>query len=194
MVKLTSKGSVFYRAKRAGLNGRQFNMLKLRTMFVDTDSIDRRITDANDNRITPVGKFLRTFKIDELPQFLNVLKGDMSIVGPRPEDWDIVQQYYTPEQKRTLSVRPGITSLATVSWYPDLTHHDPPPSGIPTQEWYLIRHLPIQLAEAINYVEKQNIILDLKIIGLTFFYIMFYSWLPPKRKSLHSTTSLKSGQ
>src|SRR3990172_987536 len=120
-VKLTSPGPAFYRAKRAGLGGRPFDMLKLRTMRIGTDTPDRKITAEQDDRITPAGRVLRKFKIDELPQFWNVLRGEMSVVGPRPEDWDIVQQHFTPEQQRTLEVRPGIASPADIRWYPDLT-------------------------------------------------------------------------
>lgn len=183
-VKLTSSGPAFYRAKRAGFGGKPFDMFKLRTMYIGMDNVDRRVTAERDDRITPVGARLRKFKIDELPQFWNVLTGDMSIVGPRPEDWDIVQRHYTPEQWRTLQVRPGIASLAEVRWYPDLTYHDPPPAGITIQEWYLERHLPAQLAESLRYVEQQSLWLDLKIITQTAFCVLVHSWLLPPRKQL----------
>jgi lipopolysaccharide/colanic/teichoic acid biosynthesis glycosyltransferase len=183
-IKLTSSGPIFYRAKRAGLGGKSFEMFKLRTMVVGRDAVDRRVTEAHDDRITRVGKWLRKLKLDELPQFWNVLVGDMSIVGPRPEDWDIVQHYYTPEQWETLKVRPGIASLAEVRWYPDLTYHDPPPPGVPIQEWYIQRHMPAQLAESLRYVEQQSLWLDLKIIFHTAFCILVYSWLPPEKQPL----------
>ncbi len=183
-VKATSPGPAFYRAKRAGLEGKPFYMLKLRTMRVDADTPDRKITAAQDDRITPVGRWLRKLKIDELPQFWNVLRGDMTIVGPRPEDWDIVQQHYTPEQWRTLDVRPGITSPAAVRWYPDLTYHDPPPPGVAVQDWYLRRHMPAQLAEALRYVERQSLWLDLKVIGQTIFCVLLNSWSPPPKQPL----------
>ena len=184
-VKLTSPGPAFYRAKRAGLQGRQFSMLKLRTMRIGTDTADRKITAEGDDRITPVGKLLRKFEIDELPQFWNVLRGDMSVVGPRPEDWDIVEQHYTPEQRRTLQVRPGVVAPFDVHWYPDITYHDPPPPDMPLQEWYLRRHLPIQLAEAMRYVEQRSLLLDLKVIVQTVFCMLIRSWLlPPKRQPL----------
>ena len=183
-VKLTSPGPAFYRAKRAGLAGKPFEMLKLRTMRVGLDTADRRVTAENDERITPVGALLRKFKIDELPQFWNVLRGDMSIVGPRPEDWDIVERYFTPEQRRTLEVRPGIASPVDVRWYPDMTYHDPPPAGVPIQEYYLRRHMPVQLAEALRYVEQQSLLLDLKVIGQTIFCVVVRSWLPPKKQPL----------
>ena len=183
-VKLTSPGPAFYRAKRAGLRCRPFDMLKLRTMYVGTGTPDRRVTAEGDDRITPVGAFLRKLKIDELPQFWNVLLGEMSIVGPRPEDWDIVDRYYTPEQRRMLEVRPGIAALADVRWYPDLTYHDPPPADVPVQEWYLRRHMPAQVAEGLRYIEHQSLLFDLKILAQTVFCVLVYSWHPPKKQPL----------
>ena len=112
LVKLTSPGPAFYRARRAGLGGRPFDMFKLRTMRTGTDTPNRKITADRDERVIPVGRWLRRFKIDELPQLWNVLRGDMSIVGPRPEDWDIVRQHYSDRERRTLEVRPGIASPA----------------------------------------------------------------------------------
>ena len=184
VVKGTSDGPAFYRAKRAGLGGRPFDMFKLRTMYVGLDTPDRRVTAAHDDRITPVGRVLRKLKLDELPQFWNVLRGDMSVVGPRPEDWDIVQRYYSAEQRRTLTVRPGIVSPVEVRWYPDLTYHDPPPEGTPIQQWYLERHMPAQLDEALRYVEKQSMLLDLAVIAKTVYCILVFSLLPPKRQPL----------
>lgn len=183
-VKLTSPGPAFYLAKRAGKGGTSFDMVKLRTMRTGLDSVNRRVTAENDDRITPVGALLRKCKLDELPQFWNVLRGDMSIVGPRPEDWNIVQTSYTSEQMRTLDVRPGIASLAEVRWYPDLTYHDPPPTNTPIQEWYLERHMPAQLAESLRYVDEQSFWLDLQIIAKTVYCIIFHSWVPPKKQPL----------
>lgn len=184
-VKLSSPGPAFYRAKRAGLRGKPFIMYKLRTMRVGLDTGDRKVTEENDDRITPVGKLLRKFEIDEFPQFWNVLKGDMSVVGPRPEDWDIVEKYYTPYQRCTLEVRPGVVSQFDVHWYPDITYHDPPPPRVSLQEYYLSRHMLIQLTEAIDYIEHQSLLLDLKIIVQTMFCILVRSWwLPPKKQVL----------
>jgi lipopolysaccharide/colanic/teichoic acid biosynthesis glycosyltransferase len=163
--KLTSPGPAFYRSRRAGWHGRPFDMLKLRTMRDRADTPDRKITAGKDDRITPLGGLLRKFKVDELPQFWNVLHGEMSIVGPRPEDWDIVQRHYTPAQARILDVRPGIASPVDVHWYPDLTYHDPPPDGVSIQDWYLSRHMPIQVAEGLRYVENQSFLLDLQVIA-----------------------------
>jgi len=182
LVKLTSRGPAFYRAKRAGLGGRPFAMFKLRTMPIGSDSPDRKITAAEDERVTALGRWLRKFKIDELPQFWNVLRGEMAIVGPRPEDWEIVAHHYTAQQRRALEVRPGIASPVDVKWYPDLTYHDPAPPGVPIQEHYLQRHLPIQVAEAIRYVERQSLLLDFEVILRMIFCVLVRLWLTPKRK------------
>jgi lipopolysaccharide/colanic/teichoic acid biosynthesis glycosyltransferase len=185
-VKLTSPGPAFYRAKRAGLGGQSFEMYKLRTMHNGKDSHDRKITAVQDDRITSVGKFLRKTKIDELPQLWNILRGEMSVVGPRPEEWDIVERYYTPEQRQILETRPGIACPVDVRWYPDLTYHDPPPPGISIQEWYLGRHLPAQVAEGVHYVEQQSLLLDLEVIGRMIICVAVYSWLLPKKQPLPS--------
>jgi lipopolysaccharide/colanic/teichoic acid biosynthesis glycosyltransferase len=184
VVRVTSRGPAFYRARRAGLQGEPFFMLKLRTMFVDTDSAGRKITADSDDRITPVGRWLRKFKIDELPQFWNVLKGDMSIVGPRPEDWDIVQEYYTLERRRALETPPGIASPVDVDWYPDMTYHDPAPPGVSIQDHYLQRHLPVQVAEAVRYVENRSMLLDLTVMVRLIFCVLVRSWLQPARRTL----------
>ena len=186
-IKLDSPGPVFYKAKRAGLGGRPFLMLKLRTMVTGLDSVDKRVTAENDTRITPVGKWLRKTKLDEFPQFWNVLVGDMSIVGPRPEDWDIVQNHYTPEQMRTLDVRPGIASYAEVLWYPDLTYHDPPPPNVPIQTWYIERHMPAQLTESLRYIEEQNLLLDLWILLQTAYCVVVFSFFSPQKRPLPET-------
>lgn len=184
MVRLTSPGPVLYRAKRAGLGGKPFEMLKLRTMYPGTDSVNERVTAPGDNRITPVGRFLRKSRIDELPQFWNVLLGDMSIVGPRPEDWEIVNHHYTAEQRRLLQVRPGIVSPVDVHWYPDITYHDPPPPGIPMQEWYLARHLPVQISQGLEYVDHRSALTDVMVIARTVYCVMVSSWMPPRRRPL----------
>jgi lipopolysaccharide/colanic/teichoic acid biosynthesis glycosyltransferase len=181
-IKLTSKGPLLYSAKRAGLGGRPIGVLKLRTMQVDTDAPDRFVTAEDDERVTAVGRILRKFKIDEFPQFWNVLVGEMSVVGPRPETWTFVQQHYTARWRRTLAVRPGITSSADVRWYPDLTYHDPPPAGVPIQEHYLTHHMPVQLEESLRYIERQSLLYDLQLLGQTAYCVLVRSWLPPERK------------
>ena len=182
-VKLTYGGPAFYRARRAGLGGVPFDMFKLRTMSVGCDAEDRRITEPEDERVTLVGRPLRKFKIDELPQFWNVLRGEMSVVGPRPEDWEIVKKHYGQGERRTLTLRPGITSPAEVRWYPDLAYRFPPPPGVPLQQHYLAQHLPARLAEEIRYVEHHNLLIDLKVIAQTAACILVRSWRLPERQT-----------
>jgi lipopolysaccharide/colanic/teichoic acid biosynthesis glycosyltransferase len=115
IIKLTSKGPVFYRQTRVGKNGRDFRLYKFRSMFVDADKRGLLTVGERDSRITGIGYFLRKYKLDELPQLLNVLGGDMSLVGPRPE----VRRYvnlYNDEQKKVLSVLPGITDYASITF------------------------------------------------------------------------------
>jgi lipopolysaccharide/colanic/teichoic acid biosynthesis glycosyltransferase len=113
LVKLDSRGPTFYRGSRAGLWGKPFRIVKFRTMVTNADQIGGPSTSADDPRITRVGAVLRRFKLDELPQLLNVLLGDMSLVGPRPEVLSETLDY-TPEERRLFEVRPGITDWASI--------------------------------------------------------------------------------
>jgi lipopolysaccharide/colanic/teichoic acid biosynthesis glycosyltransferase len=192
-VKLTSPGPALYRARRAGVHGHSFDMLKLRTMRVGGDAPDRRITAVRDPRVTPVGRVLRRLKVDELPQLWNVLRGDMSVVGPRPEACDIVARHYTPEQRRVLAARPGIASPVDIDWYPDLTYHDPPPPGVPIQEHYLRRHMPLQVAEALRYLERRTVLTDLAVIARAAACILLRAWRLPPRRSLPSAPAARTG-
>ncbi len=115
-IKLSSRGPVFYRGKRIGRHGESFRMYKFRSMVINAAEIGPSVTCQNDPRITKVGRFLRGSKLDEVPQLINVLKGDMSLVGPRPETDDHVL-HYTPEQRQVLNVRPGIAGLAQIEWH-----------------------------------------------------------------------------
>ena len=112
-IKLDSPGQVFYRGLRAGRHGQPFRIFKFRTMVMNAHNLGGPSSSADDPRITRVGDFLRRYKLDELPQLLNVLKGEMSLVGPRPE---VVEEValYTDEEKRLLGVRPGITDWASI--------------------------------------------------------------------------------
>ena len=115
LVKSTSNGPALYRHRRMGRAGQSFGVLKFRTMCRDADQIGPAITTAADSRITPLGRYLRRLKLDELPQLWNVLMGEMSLVGPRPEAPGYVQ-LYSPAQRRVLSVRPGITDSASIAY------------------------------------------------------------------------------
>ena len=113
LIKSESNGPIFFRQSRVGLEGKIFQIHKLRTMYVNSENIGR-ITIGNDRRITSFGKFLRKYKIDELPQLIDVLSGSMSIVGPRPEVKEYVDIYPVNIRKKILSVRPGLTDLASI--------------------------------------------------------------------------------
>jgi len=113
-----------------------------------------------------------------------VLRGDMSIVGPRPEDFDLVQQHYTEEQKRSLDTRPGIACEAEVRWYPDLTFHDPAPAGVSAQDHYIRRHMPLQAGLAVRYVDERSFVGDLSILLRTAWCVLFHSLVPQRRRPI----------
>lgn len=189
LVKLSSKGPAFYVAKRAGFKGRTFGQLKFRTMHAGADR-HGAFTCKDDARIFPVGKFLRLFRLDELPQFFNVLRGEMSIVGPRPEDPAIVERCYTPEQRRVLDVAPGLTCLRQVKLFPDCAELG---TGDDPQQHYRDVILPMLLEMDLQYVRQQSFWLDLRLIGLTAYLVLFKSWYVllrrHKRKALPPRSS-----
>ena len=113
IIKITSNGSPFYKQSRVGKGSKDFRLFKFRTMYVDADKKGLLTVGGKDNRITKIGFYLRKYKLDELPQLINVLKGEMSIVGPRPEVRKYVE-LYTTEQKRVLNVLPGVTDYASI--------------------------------------------------------------------------------
>jgi lipopolysaccharide/colanic/teichoic acid biosynthesis glycosyltransferase len=158
-VKLHDGGTVFYRATRVGKDGKPFTLLKFRTMVGDADKLGSAITTWGDSRITPLGRFLRKYKLDELPQLLNVIKGEMSLVGPRPEDPRYVA-FYNDEQKQILAYRPGITSPASLEYRDEasLLH------GEDWQHQYLHVILPRKLAMDLNYLRRRTFSSDMKII------------------------------
>ena len=161
-VRLSSNGPVLFRAQRIGRSGAPFEMLKFRTMHLH--ACGPVITSHGDSRIFPFGMFLRRFKIDELPQFYNVIKGDLSVVGPRPEDPKIVTEHYTEWMMETLDVRPGITSPGAVYYYlfgEELVDPTDP------ERSYVERLLPAKLAVERAYLERATFASDLKVIGLT---------------------------
>jgi lipopolysaccharide/colanic/teichoic acid biosynthesis glycosyltransferase len=162
VVKLTSPGPVFHRATRIGRHGKPFTLLKFRSMVVGADRLGPRITSVDDPRITRVGRFLRRTKLDELPQLINVLRGEMSIVGPRPEDPCYVA-LYTDEQRRVLSVRPGITSLASVKYRDE----EGMLAGMDVERYYVECVLPAKLAIDLEYVRHGNLWRDVLIILMT---------------------------
>lgn len=159
LIRLTSPGPVFYRARRVGQGGREFTLYKFRSMVADADRRGPGITAAGDSRVTPVGRVLRRTKLDELPQLWNVLRGDMSLVGPRPEDPRYVA-LYTPEQRRVLDVRPGITSLASIEY----RNEEAVLHGPDWEQHYIHEVMPAKLAIDLRYVQRATLFTDLLII------------------------------
>lgn len=161
-IKLDS-GPVFYRGARVGLHGKPFRIFKFRTMVVNAEKLGGPSTTGGDPRITPIGKFLRRYKLDELPQLINVLKGEMSLVGPRPE----VPQYvalYTPEERVILSVQPGITDWASL-WNSD---EAAVLAGSPDPErTYLEKIRPEKVRLQLKYVRNRSFWVDLSILFQT---------------------------
>ena len=168
LVKSEDGGPVFYRGVRVGRNGKLFKMLKFRTMVVNAEKLGGASTSDDDPRLLKIGKFLRKYKLDELPQLINVLKGDMSLVGPRPEVAFYVNMF-TPEEKSILSVRPGITDWASV-WNSD---EGAVLAGSPDPEkTYMEKIRPEKIRLQLKYVRDHGFWADLKIIGLTFLKVI----------------------
>jgi lipopolysaccharide/colanic/teichoic acid biosynthesis glycosyltransferase len=156
LVKLTSRGPIFYLQRRVGLGGRTYTMYKVRTMFHDCERLTGpRWATAKDPRITPVGRWLRRFHADELPQLWNVLRGEMSLVGPRPERPEIAKhlEHLIPGYRERLALRPGLTGLAQVQLPPD-------------SDLASVRR---KLAHDLFYVRQLGLSLDLRILLCTAF-------------------------
>ena len=164
-IKLTSPGPVFYTAQRVGKGGAPFSMYKFRTMNVaPKDDAGAVITSFGDPRIFKFGALLRKTKIDELPQFLNVLNGDMSVVGPRPEDPKIVTDHYTDWMMETLDVRPGLTSPGAVFYYAcgeELIDTADPEGS------YVEKLLPLKLAIERGYLARDTVLRDFAVMVRT---------------------------
>ncbi len=169
LIKLDSPGPVFYRGTRVGRFEKPFRIYKFRTMVVDAERLGGSSTANDDPRITKVGRFLRKYKMDELPQLINVLKGEMSFVGPRPE----VEHYvamFTEEEKAILSVPPGITDWASI-WNPDegtILAGSPDPENT-----YLEKIRPGKIKLQLKYVKERTFWTDIKIILETIGTIIF---------------------
>lgn len=161
-IKIDSRGPVIYRQKRVGRYGKEFSMFKFRTMYQGNDKLLLTLGD-DDKRITPVGYYLRKFKLDELPQLVNVFLGEMSIVGPRPE----VKKYvdlYTDEQKTILNVRPGITDYASIAYANEnelLARHPNP------EQYYIDKIMPEKIKLNRVFIDQPSIGNYFKIILLT---------------------------
>jgi lipopolysaccharide/colanic/teichoic acid biosynthesis glycosyltransferase len=179
LVKTTSKGPVLYKGRRVGRFGRVFKLMKFRSMVVDAELIGGPTTSNQDPRVTGVGRFLRRHKFDELPQLLNVIIGNMSLVGPRPEVLSEVAEYST-EQRRVFELRPGITDFASL-WNADegavLANAKDPHAA------YKKYIQPTKLALQIKYLEERSFRLDMKLIFYTLFKIVRKGWVPPELRA-----------
>jgi len=160
LVKKEDGGSVFFRQTRVGQNGKLFKIYKFRTMIENAEKLGAQVTKGNDPRITKIGKFLRKYKLDELPQLINVLKGDMSLVGPRPEVPKYVEPY-KKEYEEILKVKPGITDYAALEFIDEeeiLKNSQNP------EETYLKEVLPIKIQYYKKYINEIGFITDIKLI------------------------------
>jgi lipopolysaccharide/colanic/teichoic acid biosynthesis glycosyltransferase len=160
MIKFSSPGPVFFKGERIGKGNVPFKMFKFRTMVVNASTMGPALTHSGDPRITRVGRFLRASKIDEIPQLINVLKGDMSLVGPRPESPGYVA-YYTPDQQRVLAVHPGITGVSQIRF----RHEERLLSQSADFETdYIKKIMPQKLDLDLEYIESRSFALDIKLI------------------------------
>lgn len=159
LVKIHDGGTVFFRATRVGKDGSLFGVLKFRTMVPDAEKLGAAITASGDSRITPVGAFLRKHKLDELPQLINVVKGEMSLVGARPEDPRYVA-LYNDEQRSILAFRPGITSPASLRY----RNEEALLAGPDWHESYIRDVLPQKLALDLAYLRRRSLAGDIRII------------------------------
>lgn len=167
-IRIDSKGPIFYKQVRVGKGNKDFLLYKFRSMRIGADKGSLITIGGRDPRVTPSGYWIRKFKLDELPQLINVLKGDMSIVGPRPE----VRRYvdlYTPEQLKVLTVRPGITDLASIKYR---NENELLSSQSDPEQYYITHIMPDKLKYNIEYVEKHNLLYDCKLILKTILVII----------------------
>ena len=166
-VKITSDGEIFYKGVRAGKNNVPFKIYKFRTMVQNAENLGGHSTALNDFRLTAIGRFLRRYKLDELPQFINILKGDMSLVGPRPQVIYYTNKY-KGELKLILSTKPGLTDLATLYFF-DM---DKVLGSKNVNEKYAIEIEPIKNLLRLKYVKEQSFFLDIRILTETIFSLI----------------------
>ena len=163
-IKLDSKGPVFYRQVRVGRGNKDFRLFKFRSMRPNSDKLGLITVGGRDPRVTRSGYYIRKYKLDEFPQLINVFRGDMSLVGPRPEVRKYVNMY-TPEQMRVLDVRPGITSLASIRYR---NENDILAAAADPDKAYIEQVMPDKLAIDLEYVSKASLWTDIKLIFGTF--------------------------
>jgi lipopolysaccharide/colanic/teichoic acid biosynthesis glycosyltransferase len=186
-IKYDSKGPIFYRGIRVGKNGRMFKIFKFRSMVINAEKSGVSSTSAKDSRITSSGRFIRKWKLDELAQLLNVLKGDMSLVGPRPE----VKEYsdlYTGDEKNILSLRPGITDWASI-WNSD--EGGILEGAIDADAVYLEVIRPIKLDLQLYYLHNRTFWGDIKILFFTVYRVFISSYIPGELSAYADFKSLR---
>ncbi len=168
LILLDSKGGIFYKQIRVGKNGKDFLLLKFRSMKTDADKKGLLTVGGNDSRITRIGYYIRKYKLDELPQLINVLKDDMSLVGPRPE----VRKYvslYNSEQQKVLNIKPGITDYASI----EFSNENEILGKVSNPEQvYINEIMPAKLQLNLKYIREQSMITDIKIILRTILRII----------------------
>lgn len=167
-IKLDSKGPVFFKQKRVGKNKRIFEIYKFRTMVTDAEKLGKQITVGNDSRITRVGKFIRKCKLDEFPQLINVLKGEMSLVGPRPEVPRYVELYDEYEEQ-ILLVKPGITDYASIEFR---NENEILGNSSNPEETYIEEIMPTKIELNMKYIRNISLAQDIKLILNTILAIL----------------------
>ena len=168
LILFSSPGGIFYMQERIGRRGFPFKLYKFRSMRIDADQSGKLTVGMKDSRITPVGIFIRKYKLDEFPQFINVLKGEMSIIGPRPEVREFVT-LYTDAQKKVLEVKPGITDYASIEYFNEnelLAASDDP------KKTYIEDIMPHKLKINQKYLANPTLSHDLKIIFKTILWVL----------------------
>ena len=170
LIKLDSPGPIFYRGKRVGKDGKEFRIFKFRSMVENAEELGGSSTAADDPRLTRIGKFLKKYQLDELPQLINVLKGEMSLVGPRPEVKMYVDMMTDEERKTILSIKPGMTDLASLWDF----HEGEILRGSPDPEkTYQEKIRPTKIKLQLEYVKNRSFLLDLKIILKTVLKVFY---------------------
>jgi len=166
-ISLDSKGNIFYKQVRVGKDGIDFRLYKFRTMIVGSDKGSLITIGARDNRVTKVGYFLRKYKLDELPQLINVLLGDMSLVGPRPEVREYVD-LYNNDQRKVLQIRPGITDYASINFR---NENELLENAVDPDKMYIEQILPQKICYNMLYINNYTLIQYFRIIFLTLWKI-----------------------
>lgn len=172
LIKNEDKGPIFYRQERITKYGKLFRIYKFRTMVQNADMLGSLVTTKNDQRITKIGSFIRKYRLDEIPQLLNILEGDMSFVGARPEVMKYVAQY-SDEMKVTLLLPAGVTSMSSIDFKDEeklLAKYTS--QGMTLDEAYINKILPIKMKKNIEYIYKFNFIEDIKIMILTVIHVI----------------------